>query len=53
MNALTPEQLRAGAELTGLLIIVLENILPHLPVKANSTVQVIINVAKAILGKKA
>lgn len=33
-------------------LIILENVLPHLPVKANSTVQ-IINVAKAIFGKKA
>lgn len=34
-------------------LIILENVLPHLPVKANSTVQIIINVAKAIFGKKA
>lgn len=34
-------------------LVIVENILPHLPIKANSTVQLIINLAKAILGKKA
>jgi hypothetical protein len=33
-------------------LLIVENVLPHLPIKANSTVQLIINVAKAILGKK-
>ena len=30
-----------------------EQIVPYLPMRANSTAQMIINVAKAILGKKA
>lgn len=41
------------AAIVGAVIVVVENVLPHLPIKANSTVQLIINVAKAILGKKA
>ena len=39
-------------EILGLAVLVVEQVLPHLPIKANSTVQVIINVAKAIIGKK-
>ena len=39
-------------EIGGALIIILENILPFLPTKANSSVQLIINLAKAIFGKK-
>jgi uncharacterized protein YjeT (DUF2065 family) len=42
-----PNQVAIAA---GVLLIV-ENILPYLPIKANSTVQLIINVAKAILRK--
>ena len=38
--------------IASILLIAIENILPHLPIKANSTAQVIINIAKAILGKK-
>jgi len=38
--------------IAGAVLLIIENILPHLPIKANSTVQIIINVAKAILGKK-
>lgn len=37
----------------GAAVIILENALPYLPGKANSSVQLIINVAKAIFGKKA
>lgn len=37
----------------GAVIIIIENVLPHLPIKANSTLQLIINLAKAVLGKKA
>lgn len=37
--------------ITGAAIIIVENILPHLPIKANSTVQVIINIIKVLLGK--
>ena len=33
-------------------LVIVENILPHLPIKANSTLQIIINVAKALLRKK-
>lgn len=34
-------------------MIIVENVLPHLPIKANSTLQLIITMAKAILRKKA
>jgi hypothetical protein len=43
---------QAFAIATGAIIIV-ENVLPHLPIKANSTAQIVINIIKAILGKKA
>lgn len=39
--------------IAGAVIIILEQILPILPIKASSTVQLIINMAKAIFGKKA
>lgn len=35
----------------GGLVIVLEQVLPHLPVKANSTVQLVLDVAKSLLPK--
>jgi len=38
--------------IAGAVLLIVENVLPHLPIKANSTVQLIINVARAILGKK-
>lgn len=42
----------AVALIASLLINVFEQIVPHLPTKANSTIQVIIQVAKAIIKKK-
>ena len=38
--------------IASILLLATEQILPHLPIKADSTAQVIINVAKAILGKR-
>ncbi len=46
------EQYPHSVAIAGAVIIIVENVLPHLPIKANSTVQVIINLAKMILGKK-
>lgn len=39
------------AALVGVAVFILENILPHLPVKANSTVQLVLGVAKLLLPK--
>ena len=39
-------------EIAGAIIICIEQILPHLPIKADSTVQLIINIAKTIFAKK-
>jgi hypothetical protein len=36
----------------GAVVIIVENILPHLPIKANSTLQVILNIVKSLLPKK-
>lgn len=39
-------------ELLGVLVVVVEQILPMLPIKANSTTQLVINAAKEVLPKK-
>ena len=33
-------------------LLVVEQVLPHLPIKANSTVQLILGIARFLLGKK-
>lgn len=43
---------RVYAEILGSAILLAEQILPQLPTKANSTLQILINVAKTFLPKK-
>lgn len=50
---LTTEQYRLTAEILGVVLIIAENILPHLPTKANSVTQLVINILKTVLARKA
>lgn len=43
---------RAYAEILGAVVLLVEQILPHLPMKANSTVQLVLDIATALLPKK-
>lgn len=36
----------------GAVVIIVENVLPHLPIKANSTVQLVLNIVKSLVSKK-
>jgi hypothetical protein len=38
--------------IAGAVIIIVENVLPHLPIKSNSTVQLILNIVKSLVSKK-
>lgn len=38
--------------IAGAVVIIIENVLPHLPIKANSTVQLVFNILKALIPKK-
>jgi uncharacterized protein YjeT (DUF2065 family) len=39
-------------EIALIIILAVEQVLPHLPIKANSTVQAVLNIAKLILRRK-
>lgn len=38
--------------IAGAIVIIIENVLPHLPIKANSTAQMILNIVKSLVSKK-
>jgi len=46
------EDQRIALEIAAIVVLAVEQILPHLPIKANSTLQALVNFAKAILVRK-